>query len=167
MKNKSTQRQNSGFTVIEMIVYGVILSLFVIVLSTMFSSILDTQLGSETNTALVQDGRYLLSRFSYDIGRASSVSVPVTPGATSSTLTLTIGGNPYVYAVNNGNLEITDTSGTYRLNSFGTRVSGLSFARYGTVGGKNSIQIRYTLTSTTERVQGAETRDFQSAYSLR
>jgi len=161
------KKQSSGFTIVELIIYAGILTMFLYVLTGIFTAVLDMQLESETQSAVIQDSRYILSRFSYDIGRASAIVTPVALGDQTSTLVLTIGGANYSYSVLNGNLVFTDTGGSGSVNSFGTTVSGVSFRRYGNLNGKNGVRIAFTLTSTTERVSGPEMRDYQVTIGLR
>ncbi len=157
-----------GFTIVELLIYSGILSIFLIVLTTMFTSVLDVQLESEATSSVATDSRYLFSRFAYDIGRAQTVSVPASLGEQSATLTLVIDGATYVYGLLGENIVLTTQAGTDQLNSFGTRISGLSFRRYGNADGKHSIRIAFTVTSRTLR-SGArpEQRSFQTTIGMR
>jgi hypothetical protein len=156
-----------GFTIVELIIYAGILTMFLYVLTSIFTEVLDMQLESETESAVIQDSRYILSRFSYDISRASAIVTPIALGDQTSTLVITIGGVNNTYAVVNGNLVFTDVTGSGSVNSFGTTVSGLSFLRYGNVNGKNGVRIAFTLTSTTQRTMGPQTRSYQATIGLR
>lgn len=158
---------NKGFTLVEMLLYGAILMMFLTVLTALFSSLIELQLSSESNTSLAQDGRYIFSRLSYDVGRASDIILPASAGGTGTTLHITISGSSQVYSVVGGNLTVTNSSGTYTLNSSGTSVSGLTVRRLGNTGGKQSVQVLYTITSRTTREYGVESRTFQSAFALR
>jgi hypothetical protein len=168
MRNKynfSTGKR--GFTIVELIIYAGILTIFLYVLTNMFTFVLDMQFESESTSAIVQDSRYILARLAYDIGRASSLVTPAALGDQTQTLVLTIGGSNYTYGVTNGNLILTDTAGSGALNSYGTTVSNISFRRYGNIGGKHSVRIEFTLASTTERTNGPQIRDYQVTLSLR
>jgi type II secretory pathway component PulJ len=166
-KKNSLPAGRQGFTVVELLVYSGILVVFLYVLTNMFTAILDMQLASETASAVVSDGRFILSRLEYDISRASAIVMPASLGAQSSGLTLTIGSTDYTYAVSGGNLQLTASSASASLNSFGTSVSGVSFRRYGNTNGKHSVRIAFTLTSTTQRVSGSETQNFQTTIGLK
>jgi hypothetical protein len=161
------KKRSAGFTIVELILYAGILTMFLYVLTNIFTSVLDMQLESETQSAVIQDSRYILSRFGYDIGRASAIVTPAALGDQTSTLVLTIGGTNYTYSVVNGNLILADANNSGSVNSFGTMVSGVSFRRYGNLNGKNGVRIAFTLTSTTERISGPETRDYQATIGLR
>jgi hypothetical protein len=168
MKNISILKNDHyGFTIMEMLIYGAILSTFLVVLSTMFSSVLESQLESEATAAVTQDSRYVFSRLSYDIGKASAILTPSNIGDQTSSLQLTINGSTYSYALNNGELVLTNSFGQNALTSSGTIVSGLTFKRLGLSGGKQSIRIGFTLTSKTNRISGPEVRTFQTTFALR
>ena len=54
-----------------------------------------------------------------------------------------------------------------QLNGFNTRVTNLSFLRVGNSGGKNSIQISYTINSLTIQNKGTETKTIQTTLGIR
>lgn len=159
--------QKRGFTLMEMIIYVAGLLIFVTILSEVFASIIEVQQESQTVSSVEEDGRFILSRLSNDIQQASSVSLPATPGASSATLQISVNADNYSYSLQNGNLNLTNASGTNQLNGFDTAVSGLSFTRIGNAGGKNSIRMQYTLTSKSVRKKGPEVKTFQTAVTLR
>ena len=161
------KKLSRGFTIVELLIYTTILLGLLYIFTSMFGSILDVQLESETQSAIIQDSGYIFARLSYDIGRANSIQIPSSLGASSSLLTLGINGVDSTYSLSNGTLLLTRASDSAALNSFGTTVSNISFRRYGNVSGKNSISVSYTLTATTQRTGGSESQDFQSTIGLR
>ncbi len=161
------KKRAAGFTIVELLVYAGILTIFLYVLTNIFTAVIDMQLESETESAVIQDGNYILSRLGYDMNRASAIVLPAGLGDQTDTLILTIGGSNYTYALTTGNLVLTDAIGSGSLNSYGTTVSNLTFRRYGNVNGKNSISIAFTLTSTTQRPSGPQSRDYQTTLGLR
>lgn len=159
-------KKQKGFTLVEIILYMALLSIFLIVLTDIFVSILDVRRESEATSAVEQDGRYILNRFMYDIPRASSVTTPASLGGSGSTLAIVIGGTNYTYSLSGGNLQLND--GTINnLNSSGTSLSDISFQRIGNSGGKDTIKIQFTLTSVTTRPKGSEVRTFQTTVGRR
>ena len=161
------KQREKGFTIVELIIYTAILTVFLYVLTSMFTSVLDMQLESETESAVIQDSRYILSRFSYDMSRASAIVTPAALGDETNTLVLTIGGTNYTYILVNGNLVLSYAGGSGSVNSFGTSVSNVSFRRYGNQNGKNGVRIAFTLTSTTQRTFGSQIRNYQATIGLR
>jgi hypothetical protein len=160
-------KKKQGFTIVELLIYTGILTIFLYVLTNIFTSVLDMQLESESAGPVVTDGRYILSRLTYDISHASSIVTPATIGGEGSTLVLHIGSSDYTYNVSNGNLVLTTPLGNGSLNSYGSTVSNVSFRRYGNTNGKNSVRVVFTLTSTTIRQSGADSRDYQTTIGLR
>jgi|SRR5579859_1628601 len=143
------RKLSAGFTLIEMMIYMALLGFLMIAMTELFAGILDVRSESATTSAVEQDGRFLLSRFAYDIARASSVSTPASDGSSSSSLVLVIGGVNYTYSIANGNLQMVNDSGTNMLNSSETTVSNLTFLRVGntTSSGKTTVQVTFTVTS--------------------
>lgn len=153
---------------VELLLYMGLLSIFITVLTTMFTSILDVQLESEAVSSVAQDSRYLLARLTYDLHRADSIIVPNSPGATNTTLSLNIDGTVTSYTITNGNLVMSDNTGNNNLNGFDTQVSGFTATRLGNAGGKNTITLEFTLTGKTIRPgNNIETRTYQTTVGLR
>lgn len=159
----------SGFTLVELLIYIGIMSILFTILAQIFSSIIDVQLESEANSAVQQEGRFILSRFTYDIHRANTIVTPGALGGQSNSLQLTINGVNYTYALVSGNLQLTNALGTNNLNGPDISVSNLSFTRLGNsvANAKNTIQISYTVTSKVVRPKGPETKDFQTTIGIR
>ena len=108
-----------------------------------------------------------MSRLIYDINRAENIVLPAIPSAETNSLVLTIDSLSNTYSLSGGNLIISDNQGSDNLNSFGTRISNLSFKRLGNVGGKKTITFSFTLTSATQREYGPEIKTIQTTSGLR
>lgn len=156
-------RLQSGFTLVELLLYAGLFTILLVVFLQLFSSIIGVQLESESRSAISQDGQYILQRLSYDIMRADSVVSPTTLGATASAMTLTISGSSSAYIVSGGNLLL----GSDQLNSFATQVNNFSVLRLSNSNGADSLQISITLTSLTMESSGAKTKTFQTTVSRR
>lgn len=169
-KAPNTKTKSGGFTLIELIIYMALLSIFLLTLTDIFISILDVQLESEATSAVEMDSRFLLARLSYDINRASAITTPSAIGETANSLTLVIGGINYTYLVNGDSLELANNSGTSSLNGSETAVSGLTFqkiANSSVSGTKETVKINFTATSIAQRTQGPEVRTFQTTVGRR
>jgi hypothetical protein len=162
-----TSDKKNGFTIVELLVYSGVLVVFLYLMTSLFSSILDMQLETQATSAAARDGRFIVSRLSYDIWRATTITIPASLGSVSDTLRLTIDGNTYTYAVQGENLTLTEGGTTSIMNGYDTKVSGLSFRRYGVTDKKHSIRFAFTLTSRTVRTSGPEIRNFQSTVAMR
>jgi prepilin-type N-terminal cleavage/methylation domain-containing protein len=177
MKNKTFRLQlpspfsflnSQGFTMIEMLVYMVILLIMVSILSVTFRQIIDLQLNSQATAGVDQDGRFIIARLTHDMQAASQIVSPATPGAQLATLQLKIPGNTlnYIYSLNNSNLQLTNDNGTDVLNSVGTTVSGLTFQRLGNGDSNDTIRVSFTMSSVTKRGGVPETRTYQTTLGL-
>jgi hypothetical protein len=161
------QNTKSGMTLIELIVgMGLLLYLFT-VMTDIFVTFIQVRLESVANTAIQQDGDFILAKLFYDISRADSVTTPASNGASSNTLWIVIGGENYTYALQNGLLQMTNNSGTDRLNGSGTTISNLSFLRIGNPTGGSTVQLSFTETSAAVRKKGADVKNFSTTVGLR
>jgi len=160
-----------GFTLIELIIYMGLLVILLSVLTSIFMSSLDVQLESEANSAVEQDGSYILSRLAYDIHRAESVTIPVVLGGTSTTnFRIVVNGVNYTYSIDgNDNLVLQEGSGPINnLNGYGTSISNLLVTWLGNAGKvEDNLNIVFTITSRTRKNTGFETKNFQTNLALR
>lgn len=138
-------RTNNGFTLVELIIYMGLLSVLLLVFTDIFTSILDTQLSSRNTSSVADDGRYIYSRFIYDVNRAQTIIEPSSYGIPSSQMTITIDGQNYTYSLTNNNLMLTDPNGSYALNSSGSQVTSLQFTKVGATSKKDTVQINFTI----------------------
>lgn len=168
MKHKnSLPAGRQGFTLVELLIYFGLLTILMTILTRIFTGINDVQLESVATGAVEEDGRYLYSRLAYDIARATSVVTPAALGDSTGTLTLMIGTVANTYSINSTNLILANDQGADQLNSVGTQISNLSFRRLGNVNGKDSVQVKFTITSTTLQVKGPDTKDIETTIALR
>lgn len=140
-----------GFTLVEMLIAMGLMTIFLVVLSDIVVTVAQISQESDATSSVAEDGRYILSRLSYDIGRATSVTTPGSLGATTSNLVLVIGGANYTYSISGGNLQLAVSPNTDNLNGGDTTISGLSVQRLGNSGGKETLSLSFTVTSKTIR----------------
>ncbi|MCX7997278.1 MAG: hypothetical protein N2691_06035 [Patescibacteria group bacterium] len=143
-----TDTGQSGFTLVEFLLYTGLLTVVIMVVSMMFSSITEIQIESESTSAISQDESFLVNRFAYDIRRAEDILLPAREGDSSSTLQLRIDGETYQYAIIDGNLFLTTGGESYRLNGDGTSVASVQFQRFGNPGGLPTVRYTIQLVST-------------------
>ncbi|MCL4384260.1 hypothetical protein M1116_02310 [Patescibacteria group bacterium] len=157
-----------GFTLTEMMVYIGLFSIFLLVLTEIFVSILDVQKESEALSSVEQDSRFIVARLIYDIQRAHSIDLPSTLGSQGSTLSLTINSTTNTYALNGDNIAVTIGGTATQFNSFDTTVSNLLFQHLGNPGGKlDSVEVSFTVTSRTVRPSGPEIKNVDTVINLR
>jgi len=158
-----------GVTIVELLLYMGIFSIVLTLLTAIFTQVIDVQLEADATSSVQLDGRYILSRLSYDVHRADSIVSPAL-GNQGSSMQLLIGGMTYTYSIDGGgNLVVADTTGTsYQLNSYNTTISNTIFRQVGNfAGGDNTIKITYTVTSKTMEDKGPKMRTFSTTVGLR
>jgi type II secretory pathway pseudopilin PulG len=149
-----------AFTLIEILIYMGIMTIFIVILGQVLSSVLDAQTDAQDISAVEIDSRYLLTRLTYDIRRSSAVTAPA-HGQTDTSFTLTIGGTSHTYSVNQGRLQLTANSVDSILSSWDTQVSNFSVTRIGNPTGRPTLQVSFTVTS------DQETQNYLTTVSLR
>jgi hypothetical protein len=162
-----TLNTSSGFTLVELIIYMGLLTMMTLIFTDIFMSIIDNQLSSKNTSSVADDGRYIYSRFIYDVGRADSIATPSAYGSSSATLGLVIGGQNYTYSLSNNNLIITDPTGTSNLNGEGSTVNSLLFTKIGTTSAHSTVRINFTIKGLVTSRGILDQENFQTTAGLR
>lgn len=160
-------KTNRGFTLVELSIYMGLLMIVTVILTEIFTSIIENQLSSENTSNVANDGRFIFSRFIYDVNRATSIATPSALGSSSATLGLDIGESSYTYSLSDSNLVLSDGVNQNALNGYGTTVSNLQFTRIGNVNGKHTVRINFTITGNIDRNGVIESKNFQTTAGLR
>lgn len=161
------KRKSSGFTLIELVLYMGLFVGFLLIMADVFLATLDVQAESEASSAVQQDGRYILARLMYDAGRAQELVQPANLGQEAPVVQLLIDGVSLTYGPTGENLVLIGPDGTNILNSSESKVTGFTVQRLGDTGGKPTLRLHYTVTSTVKRNKGPETQTFQTTIGLR
>ncbi len=162
------KKRQAGFTIVELLLYMGILSILLGILTSIFLSALDVQLESQANSAVAQDGNYILAKLTGDMHKATSISIPSSLGGSATNFQIVVGGVNYTYNENLGNLELNDGLETNSLNSYNSSISNFSVTRLGNSGKvEDTLRINFTLTSKTRKNTGYETKNFQTNLALR
>lgn len=163
-----------GFTLIDLAIYSGLLGILLVILSELFISIVQLQLSSGAQGAVEQNGAYILSRTTYDLRRATLVTLPVL-GGTTATLSASIADGgievPYRYELENQNLILTVGSETTQLNSSDTEVADFLVTKVGNSGqiatARDTIVIGFTVRSKGVTSAGQKERQYRTTVSLR
>jgi len=158
---------NGGFSLIELVIYMGLLSVLILVFTDIFASTIDNQLSSRNTSNVADDGRFIYSRFIYDMGRAQSINQPSVYGSSSASMDLAIAGQNYTYSLSNNNLIITSPAGSYALNGYGSSISGLLFTKVGTTSAKDTIRINFTVKGVVTNRGILDQQVFQTTAGLR
>lgn len=168
--NSRHSHRSLGFTIPELLVFMALLSVFLIVLTEIFVSVLSVQTESESTSAVEQDGRFILARFIHDINQASAITAPNYLGSpASNTLQITVDGINYSYSLNGVDLALTNDQGVNNLNSVDTNISNLAFTRLGNdLLGKNTLKLSFTIASKAINKTGQpEVKNFTTTVGMR
>ncbi len=161
------QKKLLGFTLVELLIYMGLISILMVMITQLFGAIFDVKIESEANSAVDQDGRFILSRLIHDIERSSAIITPLNYGSSSGNLVLTISGAANTYSVSGGNLQLTNNSGTNSVNSSQTTVSNMTFQKIGDEAANETVKITFTVSSIAQRTAGSEVRTFQTTVGRR
>lgn len=156
-----------GFTLVELLLYIGLCTLFLGIVTQIFSAAVDVQTESESFVPVELDGRYILSRLAYDIHRATAVNEPNESGSPSPSLTLLIAGNTYRYMISGGNLLLSSSQGDNSVNSVDTTASEFSVTRLSQGVDTPSLRISLTLTAKTVPVAGPLSKHYETTIALR
>lgn len=157
----------SGFTLVELLLYMGLLAVFLVVLTDIFVSALNVQTSSESASAVLSDGQYILARLAYDAGQSQDIATPSASGQNLGTLSFVENGALYTYSVTNGNLNLTSGGVTNSLNSSESSISSFSATRIASSGVKPTVQVNFTLRGISVPVQGPSTETFRTTLGVR
>lgn len=155
--------QRSGFTLVELLLYMGLLSIFLVTLTDLLVAILDVKEESAAVSPVEQDGRFIAERLAYDMYRAAAITNPSALGASANNLAFTVGATTYYYGLSGANLQFGNSTGspaTSTINGSETAVSGLSFQKIGSSAGNSGIIAQFTVTSIPKRTSVIETKTF-------
>ena len=165
------RKGGAGFTLVELLLYIGIFSILIVTLFQLFTSIIDTQLQSQSSSSVFLDGQYILNRFKYDIQRAKSIITPSFSGGQGETAKLSIDDSAHTYSLVGGNLILTNdvASTAGQLNSLDTAVSNLNFTRLSDTQAKNTdtLTISFRLTSNIIKRGGPKAENFKTTVGIR
>ncbi|MEN9881425.1 MAG: hypothetical protein RLZZ308_608 [Candidatus Parcubacteria bacterium] len=147
---KITRKGIRGFTLVEMMLYVGISSLFLVTLALFFSFLLSSRVKNQTINEVNQQGLYVMDFITQSVRNARGVTVP-TIGTASSTLSLTVASStlsPVIFDVSNGVLRSKEGVGSYLpLTNGRVKVSEIVFQNVSassTDGG--TVSVHFTLT---------------------
>ncbi|MEO6761554.1 MAG: hypothetical protein ABI220_04240 [Candidatus Saccharimonadales bacterium] len=155
-------KDSAGTTLIELLVVMGLLGGMLVIITTLFTSSVDSQVQSKSYSAPTESSHFIVARLNYDIARASAISTPVNMGDIADQLVMTIDGNTYTYSLDNGNLTLDDGNGPANLNSNDVTVSDVSFRKLGVAGSPATISYSFKLTSKIQSHAGLVSRTYTS-----
>lgn len=166
MQLKARSKQ-SGFSLIELLIYLGLYSVLIVVITQLFITLLDSRTEAENATMLQQESRYIAQRLAFDIRRATTVTQPATVGQTANLLELQIDGETYRYQRNiNGFIELVSPTSTASISSQVT-ASEFIVQKTGGSGVSDGAQVKLRLVSPHLTPQGQDEQLSEFAVSTR
>lgn len=159
-----------GVSIVELIVYIGLLTIFMLVLLDVFITVLNARLETESTSTLNQDARYILSRLSYDIGNADNLVLPAGFGDSGSVLILAKGAETDTYSLDgSGNFILDNGTSSQKLNGSDTTITSISFQKIGNLaeGDKPTVKISFTVKSLIVRQAGEQTQTINTTIGTR
>lgn len=127
MKTYRPSQRKNGFTLVELLVYFGLFSILIVVLSSVFITMLEQQTQDTAQSVLQQESEYILAKLKYEIYNADEVVAPASPGASLQSLTLRTGGEEKVFSLVNSQLVYTYETVNWPMSSNEIMVTDLEF----------------------------------------
>ncbi len=142
------QKRSNGFTLVETLLYLVILSTMLGVLTSFIFVSYQTRIKNQTIAEVEQLGEQVMNIITQTIRNSSAINTPA-PQTNASSLSLdTYSGTttPTVFELNSTNLRITEGAAA-PINLTGSRLaaSAVSFTNVSETGAPGTIRIQFTL----------------------
>lgn len=161
---KIISKKNSGFTLIEVLIYSALLGIILLVSYELFTQAAYLRYNNIVESQIYQSSQKIFFDLEVEIKRATSIDLPVL-GANGASLTLNSGGVIYSLSPNKRIVK-QDSDGSYYLSGKEIAVENLLF----TVAGPSALQKTVLINFQIRGKQfNGETRidNFQSAVTLR
>jgi type II secretory pathway pseudopilin PulG len=112
ISNFKTLDSQAGFSLLELLIYLVLLALMSLVVASVFITIIQGQGQIEVRSDVNSNLRFATEKIVQDIRAASAVGTPSGAGGTSNTLVMTVSGSTITYCVASNQLRRLVGAGT-------------------------------------------------------
>lgn len=158
-------KEEGGYTLVEVLVYGFIFSLFLLLTVQVFLTIRTMTANSFVMVNLQQNYAHIFSDFNQTIRTASNV---VFPTSGNSGVSLSLNNGDIVYQVNGGVLQKVEDGTPIDLTNEGVSVSAITFENIGEATQAATIRAQMTIDSNYLLEGGRNvSEDFQTTIGLR
>lgn len=150
MQLSRNSKNQTGFTLIETIMYFAVAATILLVLASMFSLVLRVRSKNFAALTVEQEGAIVMLQMTQAIRNAENITAPTigTGGATLTVNTYTAGIDPTVFSLSQGALQVKEgTNPTTRLTSSKVVVTNLSFTNLARPNTPDAISISFTLSA--------------------
>lgn len=136
----STRAQ--GFTLIEVLLYSAIVSIFLVAALGATYQLIQAQGRAEERSRLAQDKQFALQKIEWLLRNVEAINTP-TSGNSGASLSVDMAGyayNPFVLSENGGVLELVSGATTTQLTHFVNTITSLNF-EHQNLGGTSAIHV--------------------------
>lgn len=163
--NKLLPAQQKGYTLIELLLYIVIIGSLLVPLTYFFGMTTEARVKAQSITEVQDQGVAAMDYITQTIRNATSITAPAA-AASSNSLTIvvpTASLSPTVFSLNGTTLQVKEGSATnVALTSSDVQVSGLTFKNLSRAGTSGIIQVSFTVTRT--NAGGRAEFDYQKTF---
>ncbi|MBI4272839.1 prepilin-type N-terminal cleavage/methylation domain-containing protein [Candidatus Uhrbacteria bacterium] len=142
------QKSTAGFTLLELLLYLSLVAVILLVITSLWGSVLAARVKNQTITEVGQQAVQALQLITQITRNAESITTPVA-NATSSSLILNVidaAKDPTIINVSNGALQITEGSSTaIALTNTRVTLSNLLFGNLSRASTPGSVRIQFTM----------------------
>jgi Tfp pilus assembly protein PilW len=145
------QHTQAGYTLIELLLYVVIVSTLLTATSVFFAMTTSARIKTQAVSDVEQQGSFALQYIARTIRNATAVSSPAI-GATANTATVTVPTaslSPTIFSLTGTTLQVKEgAAAAIALTSPNVQVTALSFKNVSRSAGAEAVQVSMTLTHT-------------------
>lgn len=167
-------KYQSGFSLIELILYMGLTSVLIGLMSQVFLATLNVRVESVNTSGVQQDGRFIMTRLGHDIRRSEAILSPGLGVASSSmTLVMNEGGASQIYRYewDGQHLTISTPTDSVQLNSNRSVIADFSVTRIGNSAfmedGKDTLSIMLGLEGNSDLETGQQSLRMDTTVSQR
>lgn len=143
---RNSQKRVAGYSLIELLIYVALFAMISVLLVHSLVVLMRTYANANGFRRLQNNGELIIERITREVRDAESISSG-TFGTHPGTLTLVNDGDPVVFAVSNGVVNITEEGVTNILSTNQVSVTNMVFRRITTQSGEG-VKVELTLTTT-------------------
>ena len=158
---------NKGASIIEVIIYTFLAISLLLVITDIFSSLLDKSRESVSFSEVETDAKFINQKLLNNFSSATDILVPSLLNQPTTSLSFLANSTSYSYFLSGSNLLINEGGIINRLNSYGTQVNNFTVTRLGNSGGKSLLKISYDLRSTIILPKGYEQKTVKLTLGIR
>ena len=160
-----TGNLNSGFTIMELLLFASIFAITSIAFITVLVSITRVQVRQSGSAEVTSQSQFVLQTIGRYVAQSSAIEIPADVETTTLKLRMASSTSDPTYVYLSGSslyLKLTDSGTPTLLTSDKVSISDVRFVRRTNPGGKDSASVQFTVSLNTENVQ----QKFSQAISL-